>query len=171
MQIFSLSFQSTSSCLQICFTVPTSRMCRSQRWPTCWSRDERTQNPSWVVVYKALITTHHLMCYGNEVAISLCKICNVTFFLFLQRFTQYVASSNSNFQLNGFLDKTGVQGESMLICKKIWGMCTQSRLLTVNLFYLWVGVLGFHIQICVLLYGNPLCGQSKRPIYVRILSR
>ena len=28
---------------------------------------ERTQNPSWVVVYKALITTHHLMCYGNEV--------------------------------------------------------------------------------------------------------
>jgi len=53
---------------------------------------ERTQNPSWVVVYKALITTHHLMCYGNE------------------RFTQYLASSNSNFQLNGFLDKTGVQG-------------------------------------------------------------
>ena len=31
---------------------------------------ERTQNPSWVVVYKALITTHHLMCYGNEVAIN-----------------------------------------------------------------------------------------------------
>ena len=29
---------------------------------------ERTQNPSWVVVYKALITTHHLMCYGNEVS-------------------------------------------------------------------------------------------------------
>jgi len=56
---------------------------------------ERTQNPSWVVVYKALITTHHLMCYGNE------------------RFTQYLASSNSNFQLNGFLDKTGVQGYDM----------------------------------------------------------
>ena len=31
---------------------------------------ERTQNPSWVVVYKALITTHHLMCYGNEVSIN-----------------------------------------------------------------------------------------------------
>ena len=30
---------------------------------------ERTQNPSWVVVYKALITTHHLMCYGNEVTL------------------------------------------------------------------------------------------------------
>jgi len=56
---------------------------------------ERTQNPSWVVVYKSLITCHHLMCYGNE------------------RFTQYLASSNSNFQLNNFLDKTGVQGYDM----------------------------------------------------------
>ena len=28
---------------------------------------ERTQNTSWVVAYKALITIHHLMCYGNEV--------------------------------------------------------------------------------------------------------
>lgn len=56
---------------------------------------ERTQNPSWVVVYKSLISTHHLMCYGNE------------------RFTQYLASSNSNFQLGGFLDKTAVQGYDM----------------------------------------------------------
>jgi hypothetical protein len=56
---------------------------------------ERTQNPNWCVVYKALITIHHLMCYGNE------------------RFTQYLASSNSNFQLNNFLDKTGVQGYDM----------------------------------------------------------
>merc|ERR1719228_3040719 len=56
---------------------------------------ERTQNPSWVVVYKGLITIHHLMCYGNE------------------RFTQYLASSNSNFQLSNFLDKTGVQGYDM----------------------------------------------------------
>ena len=40
---------------------------------------ERTQNPSWVVVYKALITTHHLMCYGNEVAISVCKTFKFTF--------------------------------------------------------------------------------------------
>ena len=29
---------------------------------------ERTQNPNWVVVFKGLITTHHLMCYGNEVS-------------------------------------------------------------------------------------------------------
>lgn len=56
---------------------------------------ERTLNPSWVVVYKGLITIHHLMCYGNE------------------RFTQYLASSNSNFQLANFLDKTGVQGYDM----------------------------------------------------------
>ncbi|XP_014679142.1 PREDICTED: phosphatidylinositol-binding clathrin assembly protein LAP-like, partial [Priapulus caudatus] len=28
---------------------------------------ERTQNTSWVIVFKGLITIHHLMCYGNEV--------------------------------------------------------------------------------------------------------
>lgn len=28
---------------------------------------ERTTNSSWVVVFKSLITTHHLMVYGNEV--------------------------------------------------------------------------------------------------------
>uniref|UniRef100_A0A0K8T2C3 ENTH domain-containing protein n=1 Tax=Lygus hesperus TaxID=30085 RepID=A0A0K8T2C3_LYGHE len=56
---------------------------------------ERTQNQNWVVVFKALITVHHLMCYGNE------------------RFTQYLASSNSTFQLSNFLDKSGVQGYDM----------------------------------------------------------
>jgi hypothetical protein len=29
---------------------------------------ERSQNTNWVVVYKALITVHHMMCYGNEVS-------------------------------------------------------------------------------------------------------
>ncbi|XP_050315670.1 phosphatidylinositol-binding clathrin assembly protein LAP-like [Anthonomus grandis grandis] len=52
---------------------------------------ERSQNTSWVVVFKSLITTHHVMCYGNE------------------RFTQYLASSNVSFQLSNFVDKTGVQ--------------------------------------------------------------
>lgn len=52
---------------------------------------ERSQSTSWVVVFKALITTHHIMCYGNE------------------RFTQYLASSNVSFQLSNFVDKTGVQ--------------------------------------------------------------
>ncbi|XP_037773031.1 phosphatidylinositol-binding clathrin assembly protein LAP-like isoform X30 [Penaeus monodon] len=55
---------------------------------------ERAQMQSWVIVFKALITVHHLMCYGNE------------------RFTQYLASSNCNFNLGGFLDKTGVAGQS-----------------------------------------------------------
>jgi hypothetical protein len=32
------------------------------------------------------------------------------FFFSLQRFTQYLASSNSTFQLSNFLDKSGVQG-------------------------------------------------------------
>lgn len=56
---------------------------------------ERTQNTSWVVTYKSLITIHHLMCYGNE------------------RFSQYMASHNSKFVLNNFMDKTGVQGIDM----------------------------------------------------------
>lgn len=28
---------------------------------------ERAGNASWIVVFKALITTHHLMVHGNEV--------------------------------------------------------------------------------------------------------
>ncbi|CAL8074803.1 unnamed protein product [Orchesella dallaii] len=52
---------------------------------------ERSQNTNWVVVFKALLTVHHLMCYGNE------------------RFTQYLASSNCTFQLSSFLDKTNPQ--------------------------------------------------------------
>lgn len=28
---------------------------------------ERSQNANWIVVFKALITVHHMMCYGNEV--------------------------------------------------------------------------------------------------------
>jgi len=31
---------------------------------------ERSQNASWVVVFKSLITVHHLMCYGNEASIN-----------------------------------------------------------------------------------------------------
>lgn len=29
---------------------------------------ERTQNANWVVVYKSLLTVHHLLAYGNEVS-------------------------------------------------------------------------------------------------------
>ena len=28
---------------------------------------ERAQSPNWIVVFKSLVTIHHLMCYGNEV--------------------------------------------------------------------------------------------------------
>ncbi|XP_051539663.1 phosphatidylinositol-binding clathrin assembly protein-like isoform X10 [Myxocyprinus asiaticus] len=56
---------------------------------------ERTANTSWVVVFKSLITTHHLMVFGNE------------------RFVQYLASRNTLFNLSNFLDKSGLQGYDM----------------------------------------------------------
>ncbi|XP_041112021.1 phosphatidylinositol-binding clathrin assembly protein-like isoform X2 [Polyodon spathula] len=56
---------------------------------------ERSASSSWVVVFKALITTHHLMMYGNE------------------RFIQYLASRNTLFNLNNFLDKGALQGYDM----------------------------------------------------------
>uniref|UniRef100_A0A8C2WVS6 Phosphatidylinositol-binding clathrin assembly protein n=1 Tax=Cyclopterus lumpus TaxID=8103 RepID=A0A8C2WVS6_CYCLU len=56
---------------------------------------ERTANSSWVVVFKALITSHHLMMYGNE------------------RLIQYLASRNTLFNLNNFLDKGALQGYDM----------------------------------------------------------
>ncbi|KAK2570640.1 Phosphatidylinositol-binding clathrin assembly protein [Acropora cervicornis] len=49
---------------------------------------ERISNSSWVVVFKAECTFHHLMSYGNEVR-------------------------TSNFNLGNFLDKSGVQGYDM----------------------------------------------------------
>uniref|UniRef100_A0A669BXT0 Phosphatidylinositol binding clathrin assembly protein n=1 Tax=Oreochromis niloticus TaxID=8128 RepID=A0A669BXT0_ORENI len=55
---------------------------------------ERTTSTSWVVVFKSLTTTHHLMVYGNE------------------RFIQYLASRNTLFNLSNFLDKSGLQGIS-----------------------------------------------------------
>ncbi|XP_064827604.1 phosphatidylinositol-binding clathrin assembly protein-like isoform X2 [Oncorhynchus masou masou] len=56
---------------------------------------ERTANNSWVVVFKSLITTHHLMMYGNE------------------RLIQYLASRNTLFNLSNFLDKGALQGYDM----------------------------------------------------------
>ncbi|XP_029360574.1 clathrin coat assembly protein AP180 [Echeneis naucrates] len=56
---------------------------------------ERVGNASWVVVFKALITTHHLMVHGNE------------------RFLQFLASRNTLFNLSNFLDKTGSHGYDM----------------------------------------------------------
>lgn len=56
---------------------------------------ERTNHIYWVVVFKALVTVHHLMSYGNE------------------RFIQYIASSNYSFELSTFLDKTAARDFSM----------------------------------------------------------
>uniref|UniRef100_A0A8C4VDL9 Clathrin coat assembly protein AP180 n=1 Tax=Gopherus evgoodei TaxID=1825980 RepID=A0A8C4VDL9_9SAUR len=56
---------------------------------------ERATNSSWVVVFKALVTTHHLMIHGNE------------------RFIQYLASRNTLFNLSNFLDKSGSHGYDM----------------------------------------------------------
>ena len=62
---------------------------------------ERTQSQNWITVFKGLVTLHHMMCYGNE------------------RFIQYLASSNTNFQLSSFLDKSAVHGKFFLCSKSI----------------------------------------------------
>ncbi|XP_065772996.1 phosphatidylinositol-binding clathrin assembly protein LAP-like [Muntiacus reevesi] len=56
---------------------------------------EKTGSSSWVVVFKALVTVHHLMVYGNE------------------RFIQHLASRSSLFTLHNFLDKSVVEGYTM----------------------------------------------------------
>ncbi|XP_075855890.1 phosphatidylinositol-binding clathrin assembly protein isoform X2 [Microcebus murinus] len=56
---------------------------------------EKTGSSSWVVVFKALVTVHHLMVYGNE------------------RFIQHLASRNSLFTLHNFLDKSVIEGYTM----------------------------------------------------------
>ncbi|XP_067284451.1 clathrin coat assembly protein AP180 [Pseudorasbora parva] len=56
---------------------------------------ERATNASWIVVFKALTTTHHICIYGNE------------------RFIQYLASRTSLFNLSNFIDKTGSHGYDM----------------------------------------------------------
>lgn len=56
---------------------------------------ERTQHVTWTVVFKSLITIHHLMCFGND------------------KFTQYLATSNHSFNLADFMDRTTPQGYSM----------------------------------------------------------
>uniref|UniRef100_A0A671X0G4 Clathrin coat assembly protein AP180 n=1 Tax=Sparus aurata TaxID=8175 RepID=A0A671X0G4_SPAAU len=56
---------------------------------------ERATNASWVVVFKALVTAHHMCVHGNE------------------RFIQYLASRTSLFNLSNFIDKTGSHGYDM----------------------------------------------------------
>ncbi|EDV25017.1 uncharacterized protein TRIADDRAFT_25611 [Trichoplax adhaerens] len=57
---------------------------------------ERTNNTSWVVVCKTLVTHHQLLCYGNE------------------RYVQHVASRTASFNLETFLDRSGNQGDESI---------------------------------------------------------
>ncbi|XP_032447982.1 phosphatidylinositol-binding clathrin assembly protein-like [Lynx canadensis] len=56
---------------------------------------EKARSSSWVVVFKALVTVHHLMVHGNE------------------RFIQHLASRSSLFTLHNFLDKSALEGYAM----------------------------------------------------------
>ncbi|GFS29909.1 phosphatidylinositol-binding clathrin assembly protein [Nephila pilipes] len=56
---------------------------------------QRTQQSSWVMVFKSLITAHHLMVYGNE------------------RFIQCMATSSCSFHLSNFVDRAASQGYDM----------------------------------------------------------
>ncbi|XP_067279413.1 phosphatidylinositol-binding clathrin assembly protein-like isoform X3 [Pseudorasbora parva] len=76
---------------------------------------ERTANQSWVVVFKALITTHHLMMYGNE------------------RFIQYLASRSTLFNLNNFVDKGALQGYDMSIYIRRYSRYLTERALSYRL--------------------------------------
>ncbi|XP_052598792.1 lys-63-specific deubiquitinase BRCC36 isoform X6 [Peromyscus californicus insignis] len=55
----------------------------------------KARSSSWVVVFKALVTIHHLMVNGNE------------------RFIQHLASRSSLFTLHNFLDKSVIEGYTM----------------------------------------------------------
>lgn len=76
---------------------------------------ERTQNPNWVVVYKSLITIHNIMCYGNE------------------RFSQYLASCNTTFNLTNFLDKSNPQGYDMSNHVRRYGKYISEKIYTYRL--------------------------------------
>uniref|UniRef100_A0A9J2P1P7 ENTH domain-containing protein n=1 Tax=Ascaris lumbricoides TaxID=6252 RepID=A0A9J2P1P7_ASCLU len=76
---------------------------------------ERTQNPNWTVVYKALITIHNIMCYGNE------------------RFSQYLASCNTTFNLGSFLDKGSTQGYDMSQHVRRYGKYISEKIYTYRL--------------------------------------
>ncbi|CAF1399862.1 unnamed protein product [Rotaria sordida] len=58
---------------------------------------ERSQNSSWVVSFKSLITIHHLMSYGNE------------------RFEAYMASHYYNLQPAVMIDRIGIPSSDMLM--------------------------------------------------------
>nr|XP_054106982.1 phosphatidylinositol-binding clathrin assembly protein-like [Callithrix jacchus] len=56
---------------------------------------EKTRSSNWVVVFKALVTVHHLMVHGNE------------------RFIKHLSSRSTLFTLHNFLDKSVIEGYTM----------------------------------------------------------
>uniref|UniRef100_A0AAZ3QZR0 Clathrin coat assembly protein AP180 n=1 Tax=Oncorhynchus tshawytscha TaxID=74940 RepID=A0AAZ3QZR0_ONCTS len=70
---------------------------------------ERATNASWIVVFKALVTTHHMCVHGNE------------------RFIQYLASRTALFNLSNFIDKTGSHGYDMSTFIRRYGRYLNER--------------------------------------------
>jgi hypothetical protein len=73
---------------------------------------ERTQNSSWVVSFKSLITIHHLMCFGNEVKY-FAQLKTKFHSVFFQRFEAYMASHNHRLQPAAYLDRMAMPGGDM----------------------------------------------------------
>ncbi|GMT28647.1 hypothetical protein PFISCL1PPCAC_19944, partial [Pristionchus fissidentatus] len=73
---------------------------------------ERTQNPNWTVVYKALITIHNIMCYGNE------------------RYSQYLASCNTTFNLGNSMERPPTTGYDMSNHVKKYGKYISEKIAT-----------------------------------------
>ncbi|XP_070302680.1 clathrin coat assembly protein AP180 [Salvelinus sp. IW2-2015] len=70
---------------------------------------ERATNASWIVVFKALVATHHMCVHGNE------------------RFIQYLASRTALFNLSNFIDKTGSNGYDMSTFIRRYGRYLNER--------------------------------------------
>nr|XP_029506726.1 phosphatidylinositol-binding clathrin assembly protein-like [Oncorhynchus nerka] len=115
---------------------------------------ERTANSSWVVVFKALIATHHLMMYGNE------------------RLIQYLASRNTLFNLNNFLDKGALQGMICATTHLLAHDSTRSHTrLRSQILSILVGWERFHWGYCGGFHQMSWSRKRKLTLNVCILSR
>ncbi|XP_029786496.1 phosphatidylinositol-binding clathrin assembly protein-like isoform X1 [Suricata suricatta] len=76
---------------------------------------EKSRSSSWVVVFKALVTVHHLMVHGNE------------------RFIQHLASRDSLFTLHYFLDKSVLEGYTMSTFIRRYGRYLNEKSLSCRL--------------------------------------
>uniref|UniRef100_A0AAY4CXY3 ENTH domain-containing protein n=1 Tax=Denticeps clupeoides TaxID=299321 RepID=A0AAY4CXY3_9TELE len=76
---------------------------------------ERTASQSWMVVFKALIATHHLMMYGSE------------------RFIKHLSSRSSLFNINTFLEKGQFQGYDASIFMRCYSRYLNEKALSYRL--------------------------------------